>query len=122
VYISSVRGVQCTVAGHVDDLLITCTDQGRIDELVRGMKTTYGVVKTSAGPVVGYLGMTLDMSGADETKITMNGYVEEMLKARAAGKVVRTPAIDNLFTISDDVSACDEEGAIFIERWLECTT
>ena len=52
----------------------------------------------------------------------MNGYVEEMLKAQAAGKVVRTPALDDLFTISDDVPACDEEGASFIERWLECST
>lgn len=75
-------GVQCTVAVHVDDLLITCVDQLRIDELVQGMRTTYGEVKTAAGPAVGYLGMTLDVSVAGEAKITMGGYVDDMLKAR----------------------------------------
>jgi hypothetical protein len=55
------------------------------------------------------LGMTLDMSVPDEAKITMTGYVEDMLKARPAGKVARTPARDDLFAVDDDASMCSEE-------------
>ena len=39
VYNRTVNGVQCTVAVHVDDLLISCTDQTRIDDLIQGMRT-----------------------------------------------------------------------------------
>ena len=109
VYNRTVNGVQCTVAVHVDDLLISCTDQTRIDDLIQGMRTSYGDVKTSAGPVVGYLGMTLDISVPDQAKITMVGYVEDMLKARGTGKVARTPARDDLFEIDADAAACSEE-------------
>ena len=51
------RGVQCSIAVHVDDLMITSTDTDMIDSLAAGLKKRYGEITRKDGPVVNYLGM-----------------------------------------------------------------
>lgn len=46
------KGVQCTVALHVADLLITSVSTHMIDELCKGLRTKYGDVSRSNRPVV----------------------------------------------------------------------
>ena len=41
---TSERGVQCTAAVHVDDLLITSVDEDMITSLTVGLKTRYGEI------------------------------------------------------------------------------
>ena len=45
-------GVQCTVAVHVDDLLITSVCQEMIEHLARGLTERYGDITRHDGPVV----------------------------------------------------------------------
>ena len=49
VYNSSTDGVQCTVAVHVDDLIITSVDMRMIDALCRGLKGKYGEISRNDG-------------------------------------------------------------------------
>ena len=102
-------GVQCTVAVHVDDLLVTSTSEGMISELSDGMRTKYGEVKCVRGPVIGYLGMVFDVSRTGEATVTMGGYIDDLMKTCAAGKGARTPALDDLFETDPDDALNSEE-------------
>ena len=56
------EGVQCTVAVHVDDLMITSVDEGMIESLAAGLIKRYGDITRKNGPVVNYLGMVFDLT------------------------------------------------------------
>ena len=77
IYNKTEGGVQCTVAVHVDDLLITSTDENIITALTNSMREKYEEVKAATGPIVNYLGMVLDRSTEGESRITMGGYIED---------------------------------------------
>ena len=55
-------GVQCTVAFHVDDLIITSENKSMIDDLCKGLKSEYGEITRRDGPLLNYLGMSFDLS------------------------------------------------------------
>ena len=91
------QGTQCTAAVHVDDLLITSADEGMITSLTVGLKTRYGEITETRGTVLNYLGMVFDLSHAGEARVTMKGYVEDMLLTFGVSGGARTPATDGLF-------------------------
>jgi Reverse transcriptase (RNA-dependent DNA polymerase) len=95
------NGVQCTAAIHVDDLLITSTSTSMIEELTSGLKKRYGEITLKHGPIVNYLGMVLDFSHPGEARITMGGYIDDMLKNSGIVGTARTPCTDGLFDIRD---------------------
>ena len=55
-------GVQCTAAVHVDDLLIMSKSKSLMTHLVKGLRNRYGAITLAHGPVVNYLGMSVDLS------------------------------------------------------------
>ena len=79
-------GVQCTVAVHVDDLIVTSRNDVMITELKVFLKKRYGEITSADGPVLNYLGMVFDLSTLGQVKMTMQGYVEDTIAyARVAG-------------------------------------
>jgi hypothetical protein len=92
---------------------------GPYRELIRWMKATYGEVKTSAGPVAGYLGMMFDLSG--EARITMNGYVDDMLKEDPRDQRGRRQELRRWIICSRSVMttlrAARREDTSFIGKW-----
>ena len=48
------NGVQCTIAVHVDDLIITNVDQQMIEVICGQLKGKYGVITRYNGPVLNY--------------------------------------------------------------------
>jgi hypothetical protein len=107
------EGVQCTVALHVDDLLITSASADLIDELCEGLGRKYGEVSRSNGPVVNYLGMTFDLSVRGEAKVTMKGYIQDALDGSGTTGLAASPAIDQLFDVRDIARVTEEERARF---------
>ena len=102
-------GAQCTIAVHVDDLLITSVSQGLIDYTVKGLTERYGPLAPERGPILSYLGMTLDFSKSGEAKITMEGYTSDLLDfANITGKAA-TPALPDLFEIDEKSVALSGE-------------
>jgi hypothetical protein len=53
--------------------------------------------------------MVLDFSHQGETKVTMKGFVEDMLKSSRVTGVEKTPAKDGLFEVRPDEPLCSEE-------------
>ena len=58
-----IDGTQCTVAFHVDDLLITSESRSVIEALCAGLSSKYGDVTRTDGPIVNYLPIDLSHSG-----------------------------------------------------------
>ena len=102
-------GVQCTAAVHVDDLLITSSDKTMIDHLCEGLKRRYGEITRCDGPKLNYLGMSLNLSIVGEVRITMHGYLEEILSHANTNGVAKTPATDGLFEIRPDAALVNED-------------
>ena len=107
------EGTQCTVALHVDDLLITSASGQLIDELCAGLRLKYGEVTRSDGPVVNYLGMTFDLRVKGEAKVTMKGYIQDALDASGTTGLAASPAIDQLFNVRDTAHVSEEERVKF---------
>lgn len=91
------KGVQCTVAVHVDDLFISSCNPAMIDTLCIGLKLRYGEITACHGPILNYLGMVFDLSTKGEAKVNMPGYVDAMLSSTDIQGGARTPGTDILF-------------------------
>ena len=104
---TSADGVQCTITIHVDDLLLTSTDTTMIDDVREALKQRYGDIKEQKGPIINYLGMTLDASVRGEVSVTMKGYVDDLLAAWQPQGTISSPADVGLFVVGDS-EKCEE--------------
>ena len=102
-------GTQCTVAVHVDDLLITSVSQEMIDQLTGGLKRRYGEISKSDGTILNYLGMVFDLSHPAEARVTMKGYVDVVLDLSKVAGGAKTPATDGLFEVREGGELVSEE-------------
>ena len=100
-------GVQCTVAVHVDDLIITSTDLGLINELRSFLKNRYGEITYKDGLVLNYLGMVFDLSVVGQVKMTMKGYVEDTIAYAGVHGYAASPATEGLFECRESAVAVD---------------
>ena len=91
--------MQCTVTVHVDDLLIMSKSKTMIRELADGLRTRYREITLNHGSTLNYLGMVLDLSVTGEARVTMRGYVDDVLTTAGILGVSKTPATDWLFTV-----------------------
>jgi hypothetical protein len=110
------KGVQCTIAVHVDDLMITSTDSDMIESLAAGLVERYGDITRKNGPIVNYLGMVFDLSVRGVAKVTMTGYVDDMLKEVGTSKGARTPATEGLFEVRLDALTVSDGLRIMFHR------
>jgi hypothetical protein len=95
------NGDQCTVVIYVDDLFITCRNIDALDEIESLLKDNFKEIKSHNGLAHSYLGMTWDFSVPSQVKLTMAGYIDDILsESKIIGKV-NTPATDNLFVVRD---------------------
>jgi Reverse transcriptase (RNA-dependent DNA polymerase) len=108
------KGVQCTATVHVDDLLIMSTSKKMISDLAEGLRVRYGEITLAHGPFINYLGMALDFSRAGEARVTMSGYVEEILRVSGVVGTAKTPATDGLFEVRKDAVLVPED----IRAWF----
>jgi hypothetical protein len=108
---TGVGGAQCTVCLYVDDLLLTCKDAAEIDAVLAAIAGVYGECTVCRGKVHNYVGMTLDFSEKGACKVTMKGYIDELLKQHEVKGSAATPAAADLFEVSDDAPALDASGA-----------
>ena len=110
------NGVQCTIAVHVDDLMITSTDSDMIESLAVGLAKRYGDITRKDGPIVNYLGMVFDLTVRGVAKVTMTGYVDDMLKEVGTSKGARTPATEGLFEVRPDALTVSEGLRVMFHR------
>ena len=104
-------GVQCTIAVHVDDLMITSVNGAMIEAVATGLIERYGDIIRKDRPIVNYLGMVFNLSIAGVARVSMTGDVEDMLKEGGTIGGVRTPATEGLFYTA--VPASEEDRVRF---------
>ena len=103
VFNKDINGVQCTIVVYVDDLFISCKCQQTIDDVYGHIKEKFKEVTRHDGNNHSYLGMNFDFSTKGEAKITMNGYINDVLRAANIKSSATTPATEHLFEIRDNV-------------------
>ena len=109
-------GVQCTIAVHVDDLMITSISSSMIESLAAGLTKKYGDITRKDGPVVNYLGMVFDMTKAGMARVSMSGYVGDMLKESGTVGGARTPATEGLFDVRECAAMATDEQRVRFHR------
>jgi hypothetical protein len=74
------EGHQVTIVIHVDDIFISAANSKSLDRELEILEKTFGELTIDKGPVVNYLGMTMDYrGGGGKVKITMKGFIDEFL-------------------------------------------
>ena len=99
-------GVQCTAAVHVDDLLITSASDEMISALTCGLKSRYGEITETCGNTLNYLEMVFDLPHPGEARVTMKGYVDDMIAT--CGVSGNAPATEGLFDVRDEPGEVSE--------------
>ena len=102
---------QCTVCFHVDDLLITAKRKAVVEDLVKKLTQRFKTCKVHRGEVHPYLGMTLDFSKVGKVKVTMEGYVTNMLDEYEIDGTAKTPATSKLYEIDESSEKLSKENA-----------
>lgn len=97
---SKFDGSQCTIGLHVDDGLVTCTNNDELKLLTEQLAAEFEIT-VHHGPVLEYLGMKIDLS-SDTCVLTMSNYIEELIKDSVVTSLAKTPAGANLFDVNDE--------------------
>jgi hypothetical protein len=106
------RGVgkeQLTVAVHVDDCKFMCVDESHIDDALKQLSAVYGPLKVKSGHTHSFLGMTFDYSTAGEVKVTMEGYIRDLVRIAGVTGQAATPATSRLFNINPTSPLLDKQ-------------
>ena len=107
-------GTQETLTIHVDDVLVTAGSETAIDNIIMELQTKYEKLTIKRGRKLDYLGMTFDFSTNGKVKITMEGFINDLLLfcERAPG-VAKTPAASNLFEVNTKSALLNTEDKKF---------
>ena len=91
---------QTSLVIHVDDMIITASNESRVDDVIQQIETIYPGLTKHRGKVLNYIGMTFDFTKAGSVKMTMEGFVQDLIEGckDMPGKA-NTPAQSNLFTV-----------------------
>ena len=97
VFIHASKRGKCTIALHVDDLLVTSTSKDQIEWLEKVLSDKFGRVTMETGPQISYLGMVVCMHEQGHIAVSMPAYIEEILRIHSDGSTAKTPATKHLF-------------------------
>jgi hypothetical protein len=94
----------------VDDFFVSAKTEDHVSKVIEDIEALYPSLSVKRGRVLDYLGMTFDFREAGKCRVTMSGYIKELLGAcdHIPG-VAKTPAGSDLFTISDGSVKLDKE-------------
>ena len=104
---------QCTIAVHVDDLLLTCADLQILDAVTDAICAKYPNTTVKSGPTLSYLGMTMDWTVPGEVAITQAGFIIDLLGGCGVEGIATTPSTEALFDVRATTMASDEEAEWF---------
>ena len=71
---------QTSLVIHIDDMIITASSESRVDDVIKQIETIYPGLTKHRGKVLNYTGMTFDFSKEGCVKITMKGFVQDLIE------------------------------------------
>lgn len=89
---------QCSVYLYVDDLLVTSHDQQAINNVIETLSAVFGPIKAKHGTRHDYLGMAFDFSVPGECRVSMDGFVKDILEG-VTDRCYTTPAAPYLHEV-----------------------
>jgi hypothetical protein len=113
VFNKGVADNQSTVVVYVDDLLITTRKDDQFYELKDMLEKNFKEITLKEGKVIPYLGMIWDYAVPGEVKVTMDGYVSEILETSDIEGHARTPAGEQLFEVREATKLSKQESEKF---------
>ncbi len=102
---------QVTVLIYVYDLLVTSESISDVRAVRDAVIAVYKEVKSQDGPIVDFLGMSIDVSTPGTASITMDGMVQKIVedsKTDNLAFITRSPAADDLFNTLTESPLLDE--------------
>ena len=116
-----IKGKQCTLIWHVDDMKISHADRKVVDEIIRMLEEEFGKeapLTIRRGKVHDYLGMTLDFSLDNKVQIQMEDYIKNLLSELPADMdgTATTPAAEHLFKVNKTPTYLNENDAMFFHH------
>jgi hypothetical protein len=102
VAIKTVNGSQMTIRWHVDDLMISHTNQDDGMEVMHNINDIYGEnLAEKVETMHDYLGMMFNYSFNDVVRINMIQYISKVIKefSEEITEMYATPAADHLYKI-----------------------
>jgi hypothetical protein len=111
-----IKGSQCTVLWHVDDLKISHVDALVCEDIVDLLIKPYGVetpLAVTRGDLHDYLGMTLDYMTEGKVSVRMKDYVDNMLEELPGyfDGSVNTRVAEHLFKVDAAADTLDQDEA-----------
>jgi hypothetical protein len=96
-----------TVCVYVDDIMVTGQAQAAVDKVIDMITGVFNDVKVHKGKVHSYLGMTFDFSHEGECRMSMVGYVRDLVKCVGIAGQAASPATSDLFVVRPDAQPLD---------------
>ena len=109
-----IKGSQCTICWHVDDLKISHKDPKVVDEVLECLQSIYGELSVTRGKKHTYLGMDLDYSCPGMVCVSMIPYLKEIIDEfpeDLGERTAKTPATLRLFDINKNPEFLDPKKA-----------
>ena len=88
---------ECSILVYVDDLLISSSNKDTLQEVAAVLRNKYGGITTTEGYTHDYLGIRWDFSVPLQVSLSMEGYINDLLKKFQPFKASNTPASSDLF-------------------------
>jgi hypothetical protein len=103
-------GAQLTVAIYVDDLFCSCVDETQLEWLANVLTEEYKELSIHRGDMHSYLGHTLDFGSVPgKVKLTMEGYISDLLRLYNVRGTASTPATSTLFEIDGESTKLEDQ-------------
>ena len=113
VFNKTIDGQQCTIVVYVDDFFVASTNIALADEVDLVLREKFKDITVKSGNNHSYLGMNWDFSIPGEVKVTMEGYINDLLEHTKTLGTSATPAANNLFDVRDATKLDDKQKADF---------
>lgn len=98
---------QVTVCVYVDDILCTSKARSNCEWVYQQLVEEYKEVSITRGTTHSYLGQTMDFTTAGEVRVSMDGYIEDMLKAYEITGERSTPGGVDLYEVDTELPLLD---------------
>jgi hypothetical protein len=94
---------QTTLVIHVDDMMITTSDDKNLDKIITEIENLYPGLTKNRGKVLNYIGMTFNFEVRGKVKITMEGFIKDLLDTcQEIVGVSAIPGDPKLFTVGKE--------------------
>jgi len=111
-----IKGKQCTIIWHVDNLKISHVDKRVGEDILKQLTTKFGQdapLTACRGKILDYLGMKIDYRRKGKVTFSMENYIKQILEEAPYDMegIAKTPATCHLFNVNDGAKKLSEEKA-----------